>query len=358
MIPGNECRIEGEVVLPCRELDDTLAFFCDRLGFRVLAVFPADGPTVAVLTGGGLRVRLDATADGDPGALRLLAEDPDAVADGERELVAPNGTRVLVVDADPPVTVPPLRPSLSITHLGDGGDWATGRAGMRYRDLVPDRQGGRFIASHIHIPQGGPVPDYPHYHKVRFQMIYCYRGWVRVAYEDQGPPFLLEAGDCVLQPPRIRHRVLESSRDLEVVELGCPAAHETLADHDCVLPTGQVCPDREFDGQTFVRHVSKEAAWSVVGDGFEGRDTGIAAATKGLASVVVLRATGPGSTSVHDGELHFTFVLEGSVVLECEGADGAPLGPGDACVVPAGRPFAFTQRSSDLQLLRVTVPGA
>ena len=92
---------------------------------------------------------------------------------------------------------------------------------------APGRLGGRFIASHITIPAGGPVPDYVHYHDVRYQSIHCVRGWVRVVYEDQGPPFVLEAGDCVLQPPGIRHRVLESSPGLEVVEVGSPAAHPT-----------------------------------------------------------------------------------------------------------------------------------
>lgn len=81
------------------------------------------------------------------------------------------------------------------------------------------------------------MPDYVHFHKVRFQMIYCYKGWVRVVYEDQGPPLVMRAGDCVLQPPRIRHRVLESSPGLEVIEIGCPAEHETFADHDLQLPT-------------------------------------------------------------------------------------------------------------------------
>src|SRR3546814_7577110 len=102
---------------------------------------------------------------------------------------------------------------------------------MHYRDLIPGRLGGRFIASHIRIPDGGEVADYVHYHRVRFQMIFCKTGWVRVVYEDQGPPFVLHAGDCVLQPPQIRHRVLEASAGLEVVELGCPAVHETCADH-------------------------------------------------------------------------------------------------------------------------------
>ena len=43
---------------------------------------------------------------------------------------------------------------------------AAGRAGMVYRDLIPDRLGGAFIASHITIPEGGPVPDYVHHHDI------------------------------------------------------------------------------------------------------------------------------------------------------------------------------------------------
>ena len=53
------------------------------------------------------------------------------------------------------------------------------------QDLVPDRCGGRFVASHIRIEKGGPVPDYVHFHRVRFQCIFCYRGRVRVVYEGQ-----------------------------------------------------------------------------------------------------------------------------------------------------------------------------
>ena len=71
---------------------------------------------------------------------------------------------------------------------------------MEYRDLLPDRLGGRLIASHIRIRDGGPVPDYVHYHAIDFQLIYVRAGWVRVVYEDQGPPFVMHAGDCVVQP--------------------------------------------------------------------------------------------------------------------------------------------------------------
>ena len=60
---------------------------------------------------------------------------------------------------------------------------------MQHRNLIHGRLGGRLIASHIRIPNGGRVADYVHHHHVRIQMINCYKGWVRVVYEDQGEPF-------------------------------------------------------------------------------------------------------------------------------------------------------------------------
>ena len=102
----------------------------------------------------------------------------------------PNGTRIEIAAAPPPLVLPPLQASFVLSRIGDDAQWTTGRAGMRYRDLIPDRQGGRFIASHIQIPNGGSVPDYVHFHNIHFQMIYCYKGWVRLVYEDQGPAFV------------------------------------------------------------------------------------------------------------------------------------------------------------------------
>ena len=119
---------------------------------------------------------------------------------------------------------------------------ALSRRLVRYRDLIPGRLGGRVIASHIHIPSGGPVPDYVHFHRIEFQMIYCRSGWVRVVYEDQGESFVMHAGDCVLQPPEIRHRVLASSDDLEVIEVSVPAEHETFAEHEITLPNKTIKP--------------------------------------------------------------------------------------------------------------------
>ena len=227
---------------------------------------------------------------------------------------------------------------------------------MQYRDLIPDRQGGRFIASHIRIPDGGPVPDYVHYHDVEFQMIYCYRGWVRVVYEDQGPPFILEAGDCVLQPPHIRHRVLECSDHMEVIEVSSPAEHETRVEHDMELPTIEVDKNRDFSGQRFVRHQSNKAKWfSSPYDGFEARDTGIGDATRGLAAVLVIRPSGhvrPVVISCEAGFV-FTFILQGSMTLQQKNQSPQVYATNDSFVISAGLPATIVDSSDNLQFLYV-----
>src|SRR5262245_11435730 len=217
----------------------------------------------------------------------------------------------------PDVSIDSPKSGFVISRLNATNDaWYVGRAGMEYRDLIPGRLGGRFIASHIRIPGGGETQDYVHYHKALFQMIYCKAGWARVVYEDQGPPFALEAGDCVLQPPEIRHRVLESSAGFEAIEVACPAEYETRADHEMRLPTGEVFPERLFGGQRFALHRAREANWSPWRlDGFEARDIGIAAATNGLAAARVVKSNSAvmAMADGRAGELLFLFVLQGAL---------------------------------------------
>lgn len=350
----------AHVVVPCAPLQPTLDFFTQRLGFKVGAIFPADSPSVAVLVAHGLSLRLQPGDPAGAGRIRLLCDDPAAFGQGATELVAPNGTVIELVDANPPLALPPIEQSLVVNRRADDATFGVGRAGMQYRELIPGRQNGRFIGSHIRIADPGPVPDYVHYHKVRFQMIYCHRGWVKVAYEDQGEPIVMHAGDCVLQPPEIRHRVLESGDGLEVIELGCPAEHETLADRFLDLPTGRVLPDRDFNGQRFVFHVAAQADWHPWRfEGWQYRDIGIEAATDGLAGVRVAKPVSTDRTppSTHDAEFVFAFVLRGSMVLHVEGLDPQPLGTDDTVVIPAGTVHWFDQCSPDLELLDVTLPA-
>lgn len=352
-------EIRAEMRLPTAELRDDIPFFTKVLGMRMEMIYPADDPTVAVFSGHGLRVRIEAGAEEPPGTLRILTDDPDGFADGARVLTAPNGTRVEIAELNPPLVLPDTIHSFVVRRLADQAPWVIGRAGMQYRDLIPDRLGGSIIASYIRIPDGGPVPDMVHYHTVGFQLIFCYRGWVDLVYEDQGEPFRLHAGCCVIQPPEIRHRVLYASDNIEVIEIGVPAEHITTIDHDMELPNGPANPDRRFQGQRFVHHKVNEATWTPFRlTGFEARDTGINDGTQGVAAVqVARRSDGPTVWASHDSDILFTFVMEGTMTLEGEGRDPFPLSPGDAFVIPPGMATRYAEPSTDLELLEVSLPG-
>lgn len=282
-------------------------------GFRVDSIYPADDPHTAVLSRAGETVR--------------LTSQPSA--------------------ARPTDALPPFRPQFVLSRAGGSG--GAGRAGMLYRDLIPDRLGGRYVASLIGIPDGGPVADWVHFHRIALQMIYVRSGWVRVVYEGQGEPFVMQPGDLVLQPPQIRHRVLESSACLEVIEIGCPALHETFADHEMVLPTA-IDSDCTFGGQRFLRHVAADTPWTNFHGG-EAQETAISVATGGLADARTVRGAEI-AFQAHDGEFAFGFVLDGSTILNFEGHHA--LGAKDAFVIPPGRAWELSSGSDDFRLLHVT----
>ena len=180
-----------------------------------------------------------------------------------------------------------------------------------------------------------------------------------IVYEDQGPPIRLNGGDCLIQPPEIRHRVLYASEDIEVVEIGVPAQHVTTIDHEMDLPNSSFNPERRFDGQKFVLHRKEGAALQPFRlPGFQCRETGISAGTGGVASVQIACAPdGPPVWAEHAADIHFTFVLEGSMILEGEEQDPQPLSEGDAFVIPPGMRVRYSEFSPDLELLEVALPG-
>jgi quercetin dioxygenase-like cupin family protein len=306
----------NELELTCTDFNGALDLL-RGLGMRLDVIFPADDPHTAILTQDGMNVRLTSRPDAPP----------------------------------PSAGLPLFQPEFVVTHAGAAS--GEGRAGMLYRDLIPSRLGGRYIASHIMIADGGPVADWVHFHRIAFQLICVRRGWVRVVYEDQGAPFVMAAGDMVLQPPGIRHRVLESAHGLEVVEITCPASHETFAEHEMILPNGKADAARDYEGQRFLHHVAATSPWTPW-HGVEAQVTGMLDATGGIAEARIVR---PGAQPVvdvppHDGELVFGFVLEGSVRLECGG--GHKLGPADSFAIPPGEAWRLTEMSGDFRLLLVT----
>jgi quercetin dioxygenase-like cupin family protein len=304
----------SEIELVCSELGPALELLRGA-GFRLDVIYPAEEPHTAILSK-------------DDGSVRLTSAPGEVLSD----------------------ELPPFAPQFVLSRAG--GSSGEGRAGMLYRDLIPGRLGGRYIASHISIPEGGPVSDWVHYHRVRFQMIYVRRGWVKLVYEDQGEPFVMEAGDMVLQPPEIRHRVLENSPGLEVVEIGCPALHPTFADHEMELPNGRVDSGRDFSGQRFLCHRASETPWTSFCGG-EVQQSAMQEATGGIAEVRTIRACGQSLTfPAHDGELVFGFVLEGTATLGFR--EPQQLGTADSFVIPPNEQWSIADASDDFRLLSVS----
>jgi len=285
-------------------------------GFRLDVIYPADDPHTAIFSK-------------DADVVRVTTQ-PQALPPSDR--------------------LPRFEAEFLVTRAGASP--AEGRAGMLYRDLIPSRLGGRYIASHISLPEGGPVSDWVHYHRIALQIIYVRRGWVRVVYQDGGDPFTMSEGDLVVQPPEIRHRVLESSPGLEVIEITAPAVHATYADHELRLPSGNN-PGRIFGGQRFLHHIATETLW-VPANGGEAQETEVEAATSGLADVRTVRPRNLEALAFggHRGELVFGFILDGSAVLDYRGMHD--LRPADAFVIPPGHAWRLTGVSADLRVLQVT----
>lgn len=306
----------SELQLVCADFNHALGLLREA-GLRLDAIYPADEPHTALLSHDGNAIR--------------LTSRPEA--------------------SRPSATAPPFQPEFVLTPAS--GDFGEGRAGMHYRDLIPSRLGGRYIASHISIADGGPVSDWVHFHRIALQLIYVRKGWVRVVYEDQGAPFVMHAGDLVLQPPGIRHRVLESSPGLEVIEISCPALHETFADHDMVLPTNKHDPDQMFGGQRFLHHAASEGQWTPF-HGAEAQETGLRHASGGIAEARTVRPANSRKVDMppHEGELVFGFVLHGSARLHH--GQGFALGPAGAFVIPPGESWSLSEFSREFRLLHVT----
>jgi quercetin dioxygenase-like cupin family protein len=355
----------SELVVRCSSLDETVDFFKDRLGFRIDMISPADDPSVVIISGYGIHIRLERHIGQliqSFDTIRLILKDESDIPQNEiTELLAPNGTKIQLVKKASKLLIPAVNQSLVVSRKSIDSQWIKGRAGMNYRDLIPGRQGGRFIASHIQIPNGGRVDDHVHYHNILFQMIYVYKGWVRLVYEDQGDPFILHQGDCVLQPPLIRHRVLESSSGLEVIEVACPSIHDTFIDHNMELPNTSQQPDRYYDGQRFIKYTdNKEKTqwkpWRL--PGLEFADTGIGGATQGLAGVRIIRSTGDVKPQLckHNAEFVFIFVLTGQLSIDVNKQSIEMLTDGDALVIPENLSYTFIKWSNDLRLLEVSLP--
>ncbi len=134
---------------------------------------------------------------------------------------APTPPRDAAADAAEPMR-------FSVSHDRPGAFVADGlRPYFEYRDLgIRASTGGRAVMHVIRARGGHQATGEWHRHALQLQLVYVLKGWVRFEYEGVGE-VRLEAGSCVHQPPGIRHREIEHSADLELIELVLPADFET-----------------------------------------------------------------------------------------------------------------------------------
>jgi mannose-6-phosphate isomerase-like protein (cupin superfamily) len=103
------------------------------------------------------------------------------------------------------------------------------RSYAQYRDLGIGKATNGLAQAHV-IRLIGPcdpkVVSKRHYHDVEFQMIYVLKGWMKGEYD--GQEVTVREGSCWLQPPRIKHTVLDYSDDCELLEIILPADFDTV----------------------------------------------------------------------------------------------------------------------------------
>jgi mannose-6-phosphate isomerase-like protein (cupin superfamily) len=119
-------------------------------------------------------------------------------------------------------------PRFHVAHLKDGKFERRGlRNYFEYRDLGIKRATQGKVVAHVIRARPGKAPHGEwHYHATNVQFVYVLKGWVLFEYEGVGK-VMMKAGSCFYQPPRIRHREIRHSKDLQMIEVVAPAKFKT-----------------------------------------------------------------------------------------------------------------------------------
>ncbi|MES2977092.1 MAG: cupin domain-containing protein [Pseudomonadota bacterium] len=97
-----------------------------------------------------------------------------------------------------------------------------------YKDLGLSGPTGGLVQAHL-VRLFGECTDevrQTHYHDTCFQMVYVLKGWEKIQAEGHEPVTMKE-GSVWIQPPGIKHVVLDYSDGLEVLEIILPAEFDT-----------------------------------------------------------------------------------------------------------------------------------
>jgi hypothetical protein len=124
----------------------------------------------------------------------------------------------------------PRKQTFVASHLSPDAFEGGLRSYAKYRDLGMAAATNGLAVAHVikMIPPCDPaVVSKRHYHDVEFQMIYVLKGWIKGEYDGAGEVTMVQ-GSCWLQPPKIKHTVLDYSHDCELLEIILPAQFDTV----------------------------------------------------------------------------------------------------------------------------------
>jgi hypothetical protein len=152
---------------------------------------------------------------------RKKAEKPAAARRTKTAASAPTRSK-------PAKQRPPQR--FTVSHLNEGSFETGLRRYAQYRDLGIAAATGGLAQAHVvrFVPPCRPEEvSKLHYHDVEFQMVYVLNGWIKSEFENLGA-IKMEKGSSWIQPPKIKHKVLDYSDDCEVLEIILPAQFDTV----------------------------------------------------------------------------------------------------------------------------------
>ena len=166
-------------------------------------------------------------------AARTAAQKKSARKTVSKPAAKPSARKKLKAKGRAPAAVKRARPKqrIAISHHREEDFKADGlRTYAKYRDLgFAAATQGLAHAQVIRLigPCNPAEVSKLHFHDLEFQMVYVLKGWVKTYMEGQGET-VMQQGSAWIQPPRIKHLVMDYSDDVELLEVVLPAEFKTV----------------------------------------------------------------------------------------------------------------------------------
>ena len=96
MLINNKDTI-GDFCLPSINLEEDIDYYEKNLKFKLVEIYPAESPEVAILSGHGMRIRLETNTSLNPGRIRIANKNISNLNKSKKTFLASNGTEIEIV---------------------------------------------------------------------------------------------------------------------------------------------------------------------------------------------------------------------------------------------------------------------